>query len=313
MEEKFNKDDTFLARWLSGELSAEELQEFEAYDDFESFKKIAETTSELNTPTWKNKEDAWKSFKTKTETIQKEPIAKVRKLNRRWMLTVAAAIGLLLLGYFAFFQNTTQIFSTPIASQKTFTLPDGSEVILNALSKIEFDKKDFMENRTLILEGEAFFKVEKGSRFLVETPTGSVQVLGTSFNVFSRKNKLNVNCYTGKVGVFFGKSNEMEELNPNEALVVVNKKIIQHLYNETGNAPDWATGNSKFSKVDFIEVIEEMERQFDIKIDYPNELEKIYDYNGGFPHDDLETALRIVFPSIGYQYKINGKEVTVFK
>ena len=312
MKEKFKKDDTFLARWLAGELSDAELREFESDEDFESFKKVAEFSSELKTPRWKSKEDAWRNFKNETDTVQKKPTAKVRSFNPRWLLA-AAAIGMLLVGYFAFFQNTMQTFATPMAVQETFTLPDGSKVTLNASSKVELDKKEFLESRELTLNGEAYFDVEEGSRFTVKTPNGSVEVLGTTFNVFSRKNKLEVNCYTGRVGVYFDARTRMTKLNPKDGLIALNKKVVTQTKSELESTPSWTSGSSKFSQVDFVEVIEELERQFDITISYPNELEKIYNYNGGFPHDDLETALKVIFPAIEYQYKINGQEVTVFK
>lgn len=312
MKEKFEKDDTFLARWLAGKLSDAELREFESDEDFESFKKVAEFSSELKTPTWKSKEDTWNNFKEATGSVQKRPSAKVRSFNPRWLLA-AAAIGILLVGYFVFFQNTIQTFSTPMAVQETFTLPDGSKVTLNASSKVEFDKKDFLDGRELTLNGEAYFDVEEGSRFTVKTPNGSVEVLGTTFNVFSRKNKLEVNCYTGRVGVYFDARTRMTKLNPKDGVIALNRKVVTQTKSELEDTPAWKSGNSKFSQVDFVEVIEELERQFDITISYPKELEKIYNYNGGFPHDDLETALKVIFPAIEYQYKINGQEVTVFK
>ena len=50
--------------------------------------------------------------------------------------------------------------------------------------KFQFDKKRFTDERIIQLRGEAFFEVEKGSRFVVQTGKGAVEVLGTSFNVF---------------------------------------------------------------------------------------------------------------------------------
>ncbi|MEM6967416.1 MAG: FecR domain-containing protein [Bacteroidota bacterium] len=312
MKEKFEKDDTFLARWLAGELTDAELREFESDEHFESFKKIAAFSAALKTSDWKSKEEAWKHFKKTTDIAQKSPSAKIRSFDFRWLLA-AAAIGILLVGYLAFFQNNIHTFSTPMAVKETFTLPDGSQVTLNASSKVAFDKKDFSNNRLLDLEGEAYFEVAEGSKFSVKTPNGSVEVLGTTFNVFSRKNKLEVNCYTGKVGVYFEDRRRMTPLNPKNGLIALNKKVVMVTKAELEKSPAWTSGNSKFSQVDFTEVIEELERQFDIKISYPEILKNIRDYNGGFPHDDLETALKVIFPAIGYQYKINKQEVTVFK
>jgi len=60
-------------------------------------------------------------------------------------------------------------------------------VVLNSKSTISFNKTDWKNNRQLTLDGEAYFKVEKGSTFTVNTNNGSVTVLGTQFNVNSTR------------------------------------------------------------------------------------------------------------------------------
>ncbi len=232
---------------------------------------------------------------------------------RRWWAYAAAAAVIVIFGYLFLFQNQLQTFSTPIASQQTFTLPDGSEVVLNAFSKITFDKGDFLKNRTLNLDGEAFFKVEEGSNFSVETSNGFVQVMGTSFNVYSRKNKLGVTCYTGLVGVYFQDTSNMQLLQPDDQMIALNGEIISNIAVKDRLSPEWSRGHSRFSLADMTEVAEELERQFDVKISYPSELAQIKDYNGGFPHNDLKAALQVVFGTEGFQFEIDGKEVRVFK
>ncbi len=46
---------------------------------------------------------------------------------------------------------------------------------------------------------EGFFKVQKGNKFIVHTPAGDVEVMGTSFNVFAREEASKVSCVTGKL------------------------------------------------------------------------------------------------------------------
>ncbi|MCU4174190.1 FecR domain-containing protein [Carboxylicivirga sp. N1Y90] len=87
-------------------------------------------------------------------------------------------------------KNTAQIIS----------LPDSSLIILNIDSKISFNK-DFHE-RKVILQGEGFFIVNpKSKQFIVETNHGDICVLGTSFNVESNKDQLNVEVDEGEVEV----------------------------------------------------------------------------------------------------------------
>lgn len=77
-------------------------------------------------------------------------------------------------------------------------LPDGSVVLLNQNSEIEY-QKDFGD-RQVTLHGEAFFKVQKAEvPFVVSTSNGKVTVLGTSFNVQEDEKQLAVEVETGSV------------------------------------------------------------------------------------------------------------------
>ncbi|WP_158563332.1 FecR domain-containing protein [Chitinophaga silvatica] len=74
--------------------------------------------------------------------------------------------------------------SVPDGQTYMIKLSDGTEVWLNAGSKLRFPFS-FVGKRTVSIEGEAFFKVatDAGKPFIVNTPLTTIQVLGTSFNV----------------------------------------------------------------------------------------------------------------------------------
>ena len=74
-------------------------------------------------------------------------------------------------------------------------------MLLNSKSTITFNKHNWDTNRTLELNGEAFFDVEKGNTFTVKTSQGNVSVLGTEFNVNASVDFFRVSCYEGKVKV----------------------------------------------------------------------------------------------------------------
>lgn len=81
---------------------------------------------------------------------------------------------------------------------EAIVLPDGSQVQLNHHSSISF-KKNFTP-RTIHLDGEAFFTVVPGKyAFIVTTPYGNVEVLGTEFNVKTTSNQLVVDVKKGIV------------------------------------------------------------------------------------------------------------------
>ncbi|MBV6653781.1 MAG: hypothetical protein KI786_08505, partial [Mameliella sp.] len=91
MKEEF-KDDTFLAKWLNGQLSEEELANFEAREDFDIYKKIADTTADFELPQT-DKSSGWADLQERIKG-DKQP-AKIRALNTWLRLTAAASILLL--------------------------------------------------------------------------------------------------------------------------------------------------------------------------------------------------------------------------
>ena len=64
---------------------------------------------------------------------------------------------------------------------KTITMPDKSVITLNADSRLSFVEGNWMNNRSVSLEGEAFFDVKKGTKFEVNSEVGKVTVLGYQF------------------------------------------------------------------------------------------------------------------------------------
>ncbi|MBW8686794.1 FecR family protein [Chitinophaga rhizophila] len=65
------------------------------------------------------------------------------------------------------------------------TLPDGSGIVANAGSRITFPKKFTGKQRDIFIDGEAYCDIasEPGRPFIVQHPTGKVEVLGTAFNI----------------------------------------------------------------------------------------------------------------------------------
>ena len=106
--------------------------------------------------------------------------------------------------FFLFFGSLLFLTSCTTISVKTdqqtqsVLLPDGSVVLLNQNSELEY-QKDFGD-RQVTLRGEAFFKVQKAEvPFVVSTSNGQITVLGTAFNVKEDEKQLEVEVETGSV------------------------------------------------------------------------------------------------------------------
>ena len=131
------KNEKEILKWLNNELSSKEIDDLKQSGDFETIEKIAHYASKLETPKI-DVQAALESFKTRTLS-KKE--TKVRKLNFNTFFKVAAVLVVLLTSSYFLFFNNNQSYETGIAQTKTFHLPDNSEVLLNAASKITFNEK----------------------------------------------------------------------------------------------------------------------------------------------------------------------------
>ncbi len=300
------KDDIFLSRWINGELSEEELREFQAHPEYEHYMKIMAGADALDLKEYDVEKELAiiKSKANKTPTQQSNPIIKL------WPYFAAAASIVVLIGLFLF--NSGNSFTTGFGEQLTITLPDGSEMILNAKSEVSFNKKNWENNRTVNLKGEAFFKVEKGSKFTVITDNGKVSVLGTQFNVQSQNSYFEVACFEGKVRVV-NNNQSSDILTAGKAYRSVGSKTPES-WTFSGREPTWVTNTSSFRSVPVRYVFKELEEQFNIQVDTTDlDLETIY--TGTFPNDNIEVALNTVFSTLGFEYSLleDGKTVVLEK
>ncbi len=80
-------------------------------------------------------------------------------------------------------EQLSRTLSTPRGVDFKVTLPDGTEVWLNAESSLRFPEQ-FGNTRKVVLTGEAFFKVahDASHPFIVQTAKMNVKVLGTEFD-----------------------------------------------------------------------------------------------------------------------------------
>src|SRR5688572_8188339 len=125
----------FIKDWMEGKISREELENRKSKGDpdLAQFEAIITKSAGLKTPNKLTKEQAWEKLRSKlTEAPQQE--AKVVKLNRWIPISIAASIVLVALSSVFVLTNIT--VTTPLAETKVYVLPDGSEVFLNAGSKL---------------------------------------------------------------------------------------------------------------------------------------------------------------------------------
>lgn len=300
--EKYNHDETFLARWISGELSPEELNEFEKSQDYPVLKRINDASQRLESPKFDEQAlfDRLKNNRTSPLKVDK----KVIKLIPNWAYAVAASVIIALALFYTL--NAETQFNTGFGEQLAVVLPDNSKAQLNANSEMDFKSRNWKNNRMLNLKGEAFFDVQKGQSFKVLTDEGVVEVLGTEFNVISRANYFEVRCQEGKVKVTSLKTNDEIILLPGNAIRIVNNKSEKWDYNI--NEPNWLMGESTFQNTPISQVIIALENQFEITFDTSN-VNLSDRFTGGFTHKDLNLALKTVMIPMDISYSVDNNKI----
>ena len=293
-----------LKKWLNNELTVQEQSAFDQLEDAEFNKYIIATAQDFKASQFSK----LASFESLQERIPRKQTP-VRKLS--WKQTLLKIASVLVLGfavYYGFFYNQLTQVQTLAAEKTVISLPDTSTVILNAASEISYHKKSWEDNRELQLEGEAFFKVAKGKKFDVKTTDGVVSVLGTQFNVKQRDAYFEVICYEGVVQVTTKKI--VKKLLAGDTFRMDSGVQFSGATNDV--APQWTANMSSFKSVRFQQVLEELQRQYNITITYDG-TKKTQFFTGAFVHDNLENALQAITAPLGLTYKIEENNKVILK
>lgn len=291
-----------LAKWLNNDLTEEELAEFKASPDFEKYKKIKNYSGQLKVS------DFDEAKVLENILSNKKVTPKVIPLYKNWMFRVAAILVLALGITFTVQNFSTETQYASNGKRTTFSLPDNSEVVLNAGSEIEYKNWNWNNHRELKLNGEAYFKVAKGKKFEVETNLGKVTVLGTQFNVKARKNRFDITCYEGRVKVNY-KDKEII-LTPGKSVTYENGKQLNALV--VNQKPEWLENKIAFNKENLSHILDEIQRQYNVTISvetkYPDEL-----FTGKIPLDNLDVALQIIATTYNLEPKKIAKDKIIFE
>jgi transmembrane sensor len=232
----------------------------------------------------------------------------------RTLLKVAAVLILGLLSTTVLFYNQPQkqlytgvveTVSTPNASRTNFKLPDGSEVWLNAGSTLSFPRQ-FGDKRAVELVGQAFFKVVKdGKRFVVKTNTGSVEVLGTTFDVKAYKDELfQTTLLEGSVNVK-NKKDQGFILKPGQQSVINSKSELSIVDVNTDQYTSWKDGKLIFINEPFQNVAKQLERWYNIKIELNGNNLKALGYTGTIEMETLGELLELMKTTTPINYSFN--------
>ncbi|MCV6629301.1 MAG: FecR family protein [Flavobacteriaceae bacterium] len=297
------EEDGFLAKWADQSLPKKDQEAFLKDKEYHIFKAILDGTDNIVVPAYNGNA---LFNKVKQAKLKQQKATKVIPL---WAYAVAASVVLLIGSVFYFNANTSK-YNTDFGEQLAIALPDGSNVILNANSELDYHKDNWNTERAISLNGSAFFKVKKGSTFTVKTKNGLVTVLGTEFTTNSRNKSFEVICYKGSVKVTIAKEEVI--LNLGEGLRTIGKGTERFTTKE--KTPSWIYGETIFENAPMQQVISALENQYEISINSKDVAIAPLRFTGRFTHDNLEKALLSVFGPHHIKFKIeHTKEVRIYK
>ena len=206
---------------------------------------------------------------------------------------------------------------TPLGTEHRVVLSDGTSVRLNAGSKLVYPIRFCSDKRIVYLEGEGYFDVAKDAEhpFVVNTQYGSIQVLGTSFNVNAYSG--GTGCYTTLVqGVVqcTTTTGKVEKLAPNEQLAM----------DESGNAAKfevnideyvgWTRGLYIFKNRTLKEIMDTFERWYNVKVTYANPEIATWKYSGTVKRNESINAFLHALELTGEIYfKIQGQYIEIYE
>lgn len=201
-----------------------------------------------------------------------------------------------------------QTIEVPSGQRINLVLPDGTSVWLNSNSQLQYPITFNSKERRVFLDGQAYFDVAKNEDipFIVSTKEGTVQALGTAFDVISstRENTFETMLIEGSVEVkLFANPDQKLRLKPNMKAVAKNNLLsVTHV--EDKNPYEWRNGLISFRNKEFKEIMTILEKTYDVKIVLMNPLIGNQVYTGKFRiSDGVQYALDVLslYKKIGYR------------
>lgn len=294
------KEEELIKKWLRDELTPEELKAFKSLDAYSSYAKLSEKAKHFQAPDF----DQEKSLNELNSSLNsKQNSSKTSALK---YLIALAAVFIIVFSAVNILNSASDLesFKTDIAKTELVDLPDQSSVKLNANSSLSYSSSNWENNRKLNLDGEAYFKVESGKTFIVNTDYGTVEVLGTQFNVKSRSYGFEVSCYEGAVQVIVG--GETYTLQANDALKLKNDEVV--MIQSHSSTPDWTREASILKSLPLEQVLKEFQNFYDVEFE-TNTIDTSRLYTGSFTHNNIKNALKSITLPLGLTYRIEDKKV----
>ncbi|RYF86768.1 MAG: DUF4974 domain-containing protein [Chitinophagaceae bacterium] len=241
------------------------------------------------------------------------PVVNMRRGKFRWWLSAAAVVVLVLGGMLLWKTSGDERLKigTAYGQVKQYNLPDGSEVMLNANSKLVMQKWKEGIDREVWIEGEAFFHVKKTStknRFIVHAQQMDIIVTGTQFNVVNRDGESNVLLKEGSVTVKTA-DGRLIKMVPGDYVTISNSlPKIETAPEEKVLA--WTQAKLVFENTPMQEAQRIISRHYGVKVTLKEGVAQ-KTISGTLPNDNLEVLLKALEATADFRIEKREDEIVI--
>ena len=275
-------------------------------DKYQSIQKtIDQLIRNYRIPVNSSKEDVLNTILLKVERNEKLKYSSQSGIKLLPFIGYAAAVAAIIVVVYLFTATVQYTgFENKTASVR---LPDNSRVVMEGNSHLSLKK--YFWNRKVKLDGAAYFEVEKGSTFRVNTEMGKVEVLGTRFFVSEEHETMTVQCFEGKVKTDFGDNSYLLTAGKQIENVEIFKK--SEIHSIEISYPEVAIFKGNYRSVSLKEIIDDMDSFFGVKIEM--NVKPDMKFSGAIETGKIENALEIVCTSLQLEYKFTDSNTIQIK
>lgn len=209
------------------------------------------------------------------------------------------------------------IMRVPRGGEFKVRLQDGTLVYMNSETELKYPVRFVGKERRVYLSGEAYFEVQRDTAkpFIVVMNGNEVRVLGTEFNVRSYKDEKCqfTTLVTGKV-LLTTSDRKCMELLPNEQGIVDPQGELRKEQVDVALYTAWKDGNFVFRKQCLENIMEIVERWYDLKVTFEDEWCKQVSFSGNVErYDDFSKLAEMLEATGSVKFRIKNNEIYVTK
>lgn len=207
----------------------------------------------------------------------------------------------------------------PKGGEYSLELADRTRIWANSETTLSYPTSFSGKERIVYLEGEAYFEVSKNKEkpFIVVTPTETIRVLGTKFNISTYKDDLysHTTLLEGSVSIENKNDQKMEILVPGQQAMInyTTKKLSIRKVNAR-KYTDWIDGRFVFEDESLESIMKRLSRWYNISVEFKDPNTANLNFTGNFiRYDKISTILNMFEMTNKVKFSLKGNVIVVEK